>query len=544
MLANASGFINGILQAPPIVKKHGDKGLNHYPSKALPTTHVRVRNTFLEPVLIEEETLSVSDRAATEPGHRQRRGLSYPPSDADGEAPAYVSVRSDDRQLDVRWVSLGSMRNLQQRPKLALAEALAEQHQLDRLGDPQVAKDALRERFPQGSCDMNPGGSPPSLKSIGTALHPSNCTECHFHAFKPGGCRAGKDCNFCHELHPRKNPRKNRRFMRRILGREAGSGTTATTCPPTDMNPEEDDDDDSSAPSTPRLSATEVAPQAAFRELNILSSLQKNAEANANLPATLGANVVETASLHEINILSSLHQKRDADSNLPRPLGPQVVDLRSSLQKNSEESSNVAQSLGLDNRPQVMNQSMPKEISQHDTMQNDLAKSTPPDASKAASQKSGNAGFISLRYSAEEPPACTASSGNGNESAPMMLNLVAGVHVNMPAFVDIAPEKQTALHEHLVFSASPPLPEGLVLDSKTGLISGMPIKVQETPTVHDVTVSVDAFGAGGIPLMMLALTSCQVVLRIVDLQCYTISWVRAGDESDTGDQIVLKLEKF
>jgi len=60
------------------------------------------------------------------------------------------------------------------------------------------------------------------LKSAGSKGHPDNCgSECIFYFFR-GACRAGIDCHFCHEYHPRKNPKKNRRVMRRILAHQSG----------------------------------------------------------------------------------------------------------------------------------------------------------------------------------------------------------------------------------------------------------------------------------------------------------------------------------
>mmetsp|Transcript_63074 Transcript_63074/g.150324 ORF Transcript_63074/g.150324 Transcript_63074/m.150324 type:complete len:765 (-) Transcript_63074:105-2399(-) len=60
------------------------------------------------------------------------------------------------------------------------------------------------------------------LKSIGSKGHPDACgSECIFYFFR-GACRAGIDCQFCHEYHPRKNPKKNRRVMRRILATQSG----------------------------------------------------------------------------------------------------------------------------------------------------------------------------------------------------------------------------------------------------------------------------------------------------------------------------------
>mmetsp|Transcript_61185 Transcript_61185/g.157803 ORF Transcript_61185/g.157803 Transcript_61185/m.157803 type:complete len:882 (+) Transcript_61185:126-2771(+) len=56
----------------------------------------------------------------------------------------------------------------------------------------------------------------PQLQSFGSVGHPDTCTECCFHFFGPAGCRAGADCDYCHEFHPRKNKKKNRRLIRRL----------------------------------------------------------------------------------------------------------------------------------------------------------------------------------------------------------------------------------------------------------------------------------------------------------------------------------------
>jgi PAS domain S-box-containing protein len=56
------------------------------------------------------------------------------------------------------------------------------------------------------------------LKSAGSVGHPDNCNnECVFHFWR-GGCKADRDCRFCHEFHPRQNPNKNRRALRRFAG--------------------------------------------------------------------------------------------------------------------------------------------------------------------------------------------------------------------------------------------------------------------------------------------------------------------------------------
>merc|ERR1719379_1174723 len=50
----------------------------------------------------------------------------------------------------------------------------------------------------QNSGSSGQGGE--ALKSVGSAGHPDNCNnECVFHFWR-GGCKAGKDCRFCHEF--------------------------------------------------------------------------------------------------------------------------------------------------------------------------------------------------------------------------------------------------------------------------------------------------------------------------------------------------------
>jgi hypothetical protein len=71
------------------------------------------------------------------------------------------------------------------------------------------------------SCDA--ASRKPPVTSIGSAKHPDNCVECSFFFFNGGsGCRAGANCTFCHEYHPRKNPRKNRRLLRVFKESKAG----------------------------------------------------------------------------------------------------------------------------------------------------------------------------------------------------------------------------------------------------------------------------------------------------------------------------------
>jgi PAS domain S-box-containing protein len=68
---------------------------------------------------------------------------------------------------------------------------------------------------------------PSQVKSVGSIGHPDSCgSECIFHFFR-AGCKAGYDCRFCHEYHPRRSPKKNRRVMRRLAGKIGDSVETA-----------------------------------------------------------------------------------------------------------------------------------------------------------------------------------------------------------------------------------------------------------------------------------------------------------------------------
>lgn len=119
----------------------------------------------------------------------------------------------------------------------------------------------------------------------------------------------------------------------------------------------------------------------------------------------------------------------------------------------------------------------------------------------------GNVDFIRLRY---------AEAGSRDRGASTSLTLVASDHASLPAIVDVSEDKQGSLEEHIEFRAEPTLPEGLVLHERTGFISGIPSKAQETPTDHTITISISATGKGGVPLGKIPLTSCRIVICIVE----------------------------
>jgi hypothetical protein len=142
--------------------------------------------------------------------------------------------------------------------------------------------------------------------------------------------------------------------------------------------------------------------------------------------------------------------------------------------------------------------------------------------------------FVSLRYSAKV---------RSNTSSPATLNLVVGVRVSIPAKIDIKGESRGSLVDSMQFSIDPTLPEGLDLNKSTGLISGLPQRRQVVPSVHHITISIDATGPGGIPLGTVPLTSCTIVVRILDLDCYALADLEERADREGCEELVLKLRR-
>jgi hypothetical protein len=67
------------------------------------------------------------------------------------------------------------------------------------------------------SGEPNHDQTPQEPKSVGSIGHPEQCgKECVFFFWR-SGCKADKDCKFCHEFHPRHKAKKNRRALRRFV---------------------------------------------------------------------------------------------------------------------------------------------------------------------------------------------------------------------------------------------------------------------------------------------------------------------------------------
>lgn len=114
---------------------------------------------------------------------------------------------------------------------------------------------------------------------------------------------------------------------------------------------------------------------------------------------------------------------------------------------------------------------------------------------------------ISFSYS-EEPA--------GYENFPDNLSLVDGVTARFEPFFCVTAEAWRAFEKDVAFVVEPPLPESLVLDPSTGVISGLLSEAQEAPSRHKITLKVAATGPGGVCLGSLPITCCSVVLRGAD----------------------------
>lgn len=182
-LANTGGFVDGIRQSPveidPPEARRDDLGysLVFDEFSACP----KARSKLSEPVLRDrdQDLMSLSDRAFTDP----------PPARPDWR-------EGSDRLLEQRFLAASRLRSF--------GTASANEAQKE-----------SKEGVPVSASQALIVGQRAGLKSLGSAHHPHNCTECFFHTSSPTGCTAGAYCSFCHESHPqRKQPKRNRRLRK------------------------------------------------------------------------------------------------------------------------------------------------------------------------------------------------------------------------------------------------------------------------------------------------------------------------------------------
>mmetsp|Transcript_9929 Transcript_9929/g.21064 ORF Transcript_9929/g.21064 Transcript_9929/m.21064 type:complete len:543 (+) Transcript_9929:129-1757(+) len=153
---------------------------------------------------------------------------------------------------------------------------------------------------------------------------------------------------------------------------------------------------------------------------------------------------------------------------------------------------------------------------------------TEPLVNAASPPESGNnqTHMVSLCY-ARQPGAAS------NALALPKVVITVGQPVHLPAWVEICEAQKHALQPSLVFAVTPTLPAGLVLDSRSGLISGVP-QLEKERQVYSVTVSTRATGPGGIELGLVPLTTGKVSIRVAELRNFQVAWARESD-SGTGE---------
>jgi hypothetical protein len=138
--------------------------------------------------------------------------------------------------------------------------------------------------------------------------------------------------------------------------------------------------------------------------------------------------------------------------------------------------------------------------------------------------------FMKLWYCREEPH----FPGN---TPPIVL--VVGFFTDLQAQMKIAPGGTLEWTKHVKFVVEPQLPQGLCLNEATGGVSGIPLKVQETASTHNISAIIHAYAPGGISIGKVTLGSCNFVVRVVDGRGYQICWTE-----ETTEGLALKLKKF
>lgn len=131
--------------------------------------------------------------------------------------------------------------------------------------------------------------------------------------------------------------------------------------------------------------------------------------------------------------------------------------------------------------------------------------------------------MVSLSY-------CKDGAVQGMSGEPLTLYVIAGVRACLRPHLQYAnAEARMCLEPTLVFVLQPPLPLGLSMDARTGLITGVPAETSQVG-VHDVTMKVPAHGSGGISLGDVPVASCKLEIRVLPLSSLTVT----GVDQDSG----------
>lgn len=324
---------------------------------------------------------------------------------------------------------------------------------------------------------------PPVLKSVGSAGHPTQCCECQFFFFSLTGCKKGQDCRYCHEFHPRAKEKKNRKLRRRLdeVGeRMEKLGIEATHS--FTKNPSFEHGSDQVQVPHPQVLSANFKPALAHDEAR---RIKENIEACAK-EKKQGHKAVTQAPEHTPELqneeLQQLNEVPCAEvkKRLPEGYVPDALEQGSNLNP-----------LGM------------------------------------------SLGKFSLKYN----------------DAPTSREFVfaIGQHVNLTPSLHSATEKTPATpaqKDCLTYSVTPPLPDGLELDPKTGVISGIVNKSNNMnygkPVEHAIKVGVRVLAAWN-KMVLGSLTLCevQIKVRVVDLTSiqHQIRWIHQSGSNDDSLQI-------
>eukprot|EP00930_Biecheleria_cincta_P017351 TRINITY_DN13824_c0_g1_i1.p1 TRINITY_DN13824_c0_g1~~TRINITY_DN13824_c0_g1_i1.p1 ORF type:complete len:559 (-),score=85.09 TRINITY_DN13824_c0_g1_i1:265-1941(-) len=130
----------------------------------------------------------------------------------------------------------------------------------------------------------------------------------------------------------------------------------------------------------------------------------------------------------------------------------------------------------------------------------------------------GRESVVSLSY-------CKDGAMHDVSGPPLSLYAIAGVRTCLSPHIQYPnSEARMCLEPTLVFVVQPALPLGLSMDTRTGLITGVPLDASQMG-VHVVTIKVPAHGSGGISLGEVPLASCKLAIKILPLSSLTVTGV-------------------
>jgi len=116
------------------------------------------------------------------------------------------------------------------------------------------------------------------------------------------------------------------------------------------------------------------------------------------------------------------------------------------------------------------------------------------------------------------------------------LTLVVGQPVSIPVNIDILPELQHILLQGLTFNVEPMLPQGLLVNGCTGLLSGTPL-VAGGPCLHTFSATSPSGEPDAASSQQGPCAIFQLVINVVDMQQFNLAWCSL--ESDGTDNLRL-----